>query len=54
LRRLAAALGLAFGIEAAVGLLIVVAEHTVWLHTLYATAAATLWALLVVVTARAG
>jgi len=47
-RRLAVAVGLAFGIEMAVGLLIVVSEHTVWLYTIYATTAATLWALLVV------
>jgi cytochrome c oxidase assembly protein subunit 15 len=54
LRIIATAVGLAFAMEVAVGLFIVMRGAPVWLYTIYATAAATLWALLVALFTWAG
>jgi heme A synthase len=54
LRSIATALGLAFGMETAVGILIVKQGSPVWLYTIYATVAVTVWALLVVLAAWLG
>jgi heme A synthase len=54
LRIIATAVGLALGMETTVGVLIAARGPTVWLYTIYATVAATLWTLLTMLTAWAG